>query len=180
MTGVVDSGAKAAATTTAPSLQRRLLCLAYEGVLLFGVVMLAGLVYGLVTQQKHALAGSAGLKAFLFVVLGLYFTYFWSRSGQTLAMLTWHIKLVGPHATPVSPARAAARYLLCWLWFLPALAGVHFSGLQGAGPTLAVVAAGVLAYAALARMRPDQQFWHDAVCQTRLIACPAPHRISKP
>ncbi len=177
MTGEVESGS--ATLTAAPSLQRRLLCLVYEGVLLFGVVMLAGLVYGVVTQQRHALAGSTGLKAFLFVVLGLYFVYFWSRSGQTLAMLTWHIKLVGPHAAAVSPARAAARYLLCWLWFLPALALVHFSGLQGTGPTLAVVAAGVLAYAALARLRPDRQFWHDTVCQTRLIACPAPPLRSK-
>ena len=178
MTGVVDSGALTAAA--APSLQRRLLCLVYEGVLLFGVVMLAGLAYGLVTQQKHALVGATGLKAFLFVVLGLYFVYFWSHLGQTLAMLTLGIKLTGVHTAKVSPARAMARYLLCWLWFAPALTLVHFSGLRGAGPTLAVVAAGVLAYAALAGLRPDRQFWHDAICQTRLIACPAPHQKLKP
>ncbi len=157
-----------------PSLKRRLLCFVYEGVLLFGVIMFAGLLYGLVTQQRHALEGAAGLKVFLFVVLGLYFTYFWCRSGQTLAMLTWHIQLVGPNGSRVTRWRALARYLLTWLWFLPALGLVHLSGLKGAGATSAVLVAGVLTYAGLARLRKDRQFWHDAVCQTRLLSCPPP------
>lgn len=166
---------------TAPSVTRRLLCLVYEAVLLFGVVMAAGLLYGLVTQQKHALVGSTGLKVFLFVVLGLYFLHFWTRSGQTLAMLTWHIKLIGPGGAPVSTGRAAMRYLLGWLWLLPALAAVHFSGLKGAGPTLVLLVVGVLAYAGLARLRQDRQFWHDAVCQTRLVSTPpAPSKRAKP
>jgi uncharacterized RDD family membrane protein YckC len=163
----------------APSVTRRLLCFLYEGVLLFGVVMAAGLVYALVTQQRHALVGSTGLKAFVFAVLGLYFVHFWTRSGQTLAMLTWHIKLVGPGTAPVSVRRALLRYLASWLWFLPALAAVHFSGLRGAGPTLAVLVAGVITYAALARLRKDRQFWHDALCQTRLVSTPPPARRAK-
>lgn len=168
---VADSHAPAGGV---PSVTRRLLCLLYEGVLLFGVVMAAGLLYGVATKQRHALVGSTGLKVFLFLVLGLYFLHFWTRSGQTLAMLTWHIKLVGPDGVRVSAARALVRYVLSWLWFLPALAAVHFSGLKGAGPTLAVLVAGVLAYALLARMRQDKQFWHDAVCQTRLVSTPPP------
>lgn len=152
----------------------------YEAVLLFGVLMLAGLAYGLVTQQKHALEGSTGLKAFLFGVLGLYFVYFWSRSGQTLAMLTWRIKLVQVDGTRVPYARATLRYLLSWLWFLPALALVYASGLKGAGPTLSVLAAGVLTYAGLALLRPDRQFMHDVVCQTRLVSSPAPAKKTQP
>ncbi len=172
MTGL---GAATATDTAeaAPSLTRRLLCFVYEGVLLFGVIMAAGLLYGLVTQQRHALVGSVGLKVFLFVVLGGYFTYFWCRSGQTLAMLTWHIKLVGPTGAPVKPLRAMARYVLCWLWFVPALALAHFWGLKGGGPLTTVLVAGVLAYAALSRLRPDRQFLHDVLCQTRLVSTPA-------
>ncbi len=156
-----------------------MLCFMYEGVLLFGVVMAAGLVYGVVTQQRHALVGSTGLKAFLFAVLGLYFVYFWCRKGQTLAMLTWHIKLVGPGGAPVRPLRALARYVLAWLWFLPALALFYFWGLKGGGPLTAVLLAGVAAYAGLSRLRPDRQFLHDAVCQTRLISTPPPVRPAK-
>ena len=178
MTGGLE-GHHGETRATSPSIKRRLLCLLYEGVLLFGVVMLAGLLYGLVTQQKHALVGSTGLQVFLFAVLGFYFVYFWRHSGQTLAMLTWRIKLVGPGAAPVSAGRALARYVLSWLWFLPALAAAHLSGLKGAGSTAAAISAGVLAYAALAALRSDRQFWHDVVCQTRLISCPAPLKEAK-
>jgi uncharacterized RDD family membrane protein YckC len=152
-----------------PGIWRRLACFLYEGVLLFGLVMTAGLVYGIATQQRHALVGSTGLQVFMLLVLAAYFVHFWSRSGQTLAMLTWHIRLVTAQGEPVSRGRALARYLLSWIWFLPALATVHFSGLKGAGPTLGAVLAGVLAYAALARLHPDRQYWHDALCGTRLV-----------
>jgi uncharacterized RDD family membrane protein YckC len=152
-----------------PGIWRRLACFLYEGVLLFGLVMTAGLVYGIATQQRHALVGSTGLQMFMLAVLAAYFVHFWSRSGQTLAMLTWHIRLVTVQGAPVSRGRALLRYLLSWIWFLPALATVHFSGLKGAWPTFAAVLAGVLAYAALARLHPDRQYWHDALCGTRLV-----------
>jgi uncharacterized RDD family membrane protein YckC len=152
-----------------PGLWPRLACLLYEGVLLFGVVMAAGLVYGLLTQQRHALVGSSGLRAFLVVVLGVYFVYFWTRSGQTLAMLTWHIKLQTVSGQAVTPARALCRYALSWLWFLPALATAHLAGLKGAGPTSGALLVGALAYAALSRLHPDRQYLHDVICRTRLV-----------
>lgn len=153
----------------APALLRRLACFLYEGVLLFGVVMAAGLVYSVVTQQRHALAGLHGMQAFLFVVLGAYFVWFWSRSGQTLAMQTWHIRLLTAQGRPVSKLRALCRYLLSWLWFLPALATVYAAGLKSTGAVFTAMAAGVLAYAALTRLHPQRQYWHDAVCGTRLV-----------
>jgi uncharacterized RDD family membrane protein YckC len=146
-----------------------MLCFAYEGVLLFGVVMIAGLLWSVATQQRHALEGQTAMQAFLFVVLGGYFVGFWSHRGQTLAMQTWRIRLVSADGGPVRPLRAALRYLMAWLWFLPALALVHFSGLRGNGATFAVVLAGVAAYAALARLHPSRQFLHDLACGTRLI-----------
>jgi uncharacterized RDD family membrane protein YckC len=148
----------------------------YEGVLLFGVVMLAGLLYGVFTQQRHALIGSTGLQVFLFVVLGAYFVTFWSRRGQTLAMLTWHIRLVTATGGPVSATRAACRYVMSWLWFLPALVIVHFAGLKGGWPITGVLLVGVLVYAALVRLNPQRQYWHDVVCGTRLVHAPPPER----
>lgn len=158
-----------AAEMAVPGLRRRLACLVYEGVLLFGVLMTAGLVYGIGTRQQHALQGTAGLQAFSFFVLGAYFVFLWSRGGQTLAMQTWHIRLVTRDGQPVGPWRALCRYLLSWLWFLPALAAVWWSGLKGSGVSLAALTTGVLAYAALAWLHPQRQFWHDAVCGTCLI-----------
>jgi len=165
----VTGALEPAGNEPAPGLARRLACFLYEGVLLFGVVMIAGLFYGLVTRQQHALIGLHGLQAFLFVVLGAYFVVFWSRSGQTLAMQTWHIRLVTARGERVPPARALCRYLLAWLWFLPALALLWFSGLRGGLPVSAALLTGVLAYAGLARLHPQRQFWHDAVCGTRLV-----------
>ena len=66
----------------APRLARRLAAFVYEGVLLFGVLMLAGYVYSGLTQQRHALQGKTGLQAFLFVVLAVYFGWFWSRRAR--------------------------------------------------------------------------------------------------
>ena len=163
----------AATSLPTPGLARRLACFVYEGVLLFGVLMAAGLAYGVATDQRHALAGATGLRVFLFFVLGAYFIGFWWRYGQTLAMRTWHIRLV--HSTdanglrPPGWGRAAARYLLAWLWFVPALLALHFSGLTGASAAFAILTAGVLTYALLARLHPQRQFLHDALCGTRLV-----------
>jgi uncharacterized RDD family membrane protein YckC len=142
----------------------------YEGVLLFGVLMIAGYLFSSLTQQRHALVGRHGLQAFLFVVLGVYFVWFWSHGGQTVAMKAWHIRLVTREGKPVSQARALARYVLCWLWFLPALLALYVSGLDGGSATFSLLSTGVIAYAALSRLHPDRQFWHDALCGTRLVS----------
>lgn len=153
----------------APSLRRRLACFLYEGVLLFGVVMVAGLIYGALTNQRHALIGQRGLQAWLFLVLGMYFVGFWVRQGQTLAMRTWHIRLVTASGAHLTTLRAACRYLLAWVWFVPALALVQASGLQGGWHFSMVLVAGVLTYGALSRLHPERQFLHDVLCGTRLV-----------
>ena len=154
---------------SAPGLWRRMAAFVYEGVLLFGVLMAAGLLFSGLTQQRHALQGKTGLQTFLFVILAIYFTWFWSRSGQTVAMKAWHIRLLRADGQPVRQAQALLRYVLAWLWFVPAWATAHFAGAQGMVALGAIMAVGVLAYAALVWLRPDRQFWHDAVCGTRLI-----------
>ena len=84
---------------------------------------------------------------------------------------SWHIRLVAADGAAVSRWRAWARYLLSWLWFLPATAAVYLAGLHGRGEVVTALLAGVLAYAALVWLRPDRQFWHDVVCGTRLVDC---------
>lgn len=152
-----------------PGVWRRLAAFTYEGVLLFGVVMAAGLIYAAVTKQSHALVGQTGLQAWLFGVLGLYFCWFWVRHGQTLAMRTWHIKLVDASGRPPGWPRAMARYLLSYVWFLPALAAVYAAPIRGGWAVSAVLIVGVLTYAALARLHPSRQFLHDVLCGTRLV-----------
>jgi uncharacterized RDD family membrane protein YckC len=162
-----------AAQAAAPGWGARLGCLLYEGVLLFGVitglVVLPAVLLAYLLRSSPGLLSPTVLGIWFFVALGGYFIYFWSRSGQTLAMLTWRIRLVTAQGTTLTPARAAARYVLSWMWVLPAPLIVHLSGLRGWGPFLGALMAGMLGYAALARLHPDRQYWHDALCRTRLI-----------
>ena len=156
-------------TLQTPSVARRLAAFVYEGVLLFGVVMIAGYLYSSLTQQRHALQGQSGLQAFLFVVLAIYFVWFWSHGGQTVAMRAWHVRLVARGGGAVTQVRAAMRYLASWIWFLPALAAARLAGLHSAAQIFALMALGVLAYAMLALLHPRRQFWHDALCGTQLV-----------
>ena len=160
--------AKVPTALVAPKLMRRMACWLYEGMLMFGVVFIAGYLFGTLTQTRHALDNRHPLQAFLFVVFGIYFTWFWAR-GQTLAMKTWHIRLVDRDGRPVSQARALARYVLSWIWFLPPLAAVAPFGLSGG--EMAVLTFGwVAVWALLSRFHPQQQFWHDALAGTRLVS----------
>ena len=153
---------------TAPSLARRMACWLYEGLLMFGVVFIAGYLFGTLSQTRNAMDNRHPLQAFLFVVFGIYFVWFWSK-GQTLAMKTWHIRVVDRVGQPVTQTRALLRYVLCWLWFLPALAAVEpfkLSGLE----SVVIVLGWVAVWAILSRLHPQQQFWHDALAGTRLVS----------
>jgi uncharacterized RDD family membrane protein YckC len=152
-----------------PSLKRRMAAFVYEGVVLFGVVFATAFVFGTLTQQRHALHGQHALQAVLFVVLGLYFSWFWTRGGQTVAMKAWHIRLVDLQGQALSKPRALARYCLSWLWFAPALISVWLIGLRSTGVIFGALIAGVAAYALLSRLHPSGQFLHDVICGTQLI-----------
>jgi uncharacterized RDD family membrane protein YckC len=140
----------------------------YEGVILFGVVMIAGLVYSPLANQRHALQGRAGLQAFVFLVLAAYFIGFWTHGGQTIAAKTWQVRVVTLAGAPLGLWRACARYLLAWLWFLPALLLSSLMGWHSSAALYGALAAGVVAYALLALLLPGRQCLHDQFCGTRL------------
>jgi len=151
----------------APPLPRRMACWFYEGMLLFGVVFIADYLFSALTQTRHALDNRWGQQAFLFLILGIYFTWFWSK-GQTLAMKTWHIRVVDRQGQPLTQLRALARYVCTWLWFLPPLAAIAPFALSG--PEIALLVLGwIWLWAVLARFHPQGQFMHDALAGTRLV-----------
>ena len=83
----------------------------YEGLLLFGVIFIAGYLFGTLTQTRNAMDNRLALQAFLFCVLAVYFVWFWTR-GQTLAMKTWRIRVVDVRGRALTQHRALLRYLL--------------------------------------------------------------------
>ncbi len=142
-------------------------CWLYEGMLMFGVVFIAGYLFGTLSQTRNAMDNRHALQAFLFVVFGIYFTWFWAK-GQTLAMKTWDIRVVDQFGRPVTQARALLRYVLSWLWFLPVLAAQAPFKLSG-GESALITIGWVAIWALLSRFHPQRQFWHDAWAGTRLV-----------
>ena len=151
----------------APALKRRMACWLYEGILMFGVVFIASFLFSTLSQTRNALDNRHAQQAFLFIVFGIYFAWFWAK-GQTLAMKTWHIRVVDAAGLPLTQARAWKRYVLSWLWFLPPLAAVMPFSLSVAEISVLLIG-WVAVWAILSRFHPQQQFWHDAWAGTRLV-----------
>ena len=62
------------------------------------------------------------LQIALFVVIGAYFVVCWTRTGQTLALKAWRLKVVDSEGRPPRSAAGTARYVLAWHLWLPGLA----------------------------------------------------------
>lgn len=135
--------------------------------MLFGVVVIAGLLFGIAFQQRHALHLRHALQGWLFLVIGFYFVWFWMR-GQTLPMKTWRLRLVTADGLPLTLRHAVMRYLLAWLWFLPGLAVACAIQAQG-WAVVALLLTNVLAWALTARLDPRGQFLHDRLAGTRVV-----------
>ena len=149
-----------------PNLWRRMACWLYEGMLMFGVVFIADYLFDTLSQSRHALDNRHLRMGFLFVVFGIYFTWFWAK-GQTLAQKTWHIRVVDTKGQAISQPRALLRYVFSWVWFLPPL-GAYMFGMPALS-VLVVVGGWVAVWALLSRFHPTRQFWHGALAGTRLV-----------
>jgi uncharacterized RDD family membrane protein YckC len=130
-----------------PGLRRRIASMAYESLLLLGVLsvsfMLPHLALGM--AFNIVLPGWV-LLSHVFIVLGAYFVWYWHHGGQTLAMQTWKIRLSTPSGVEPSLARLALRYVLAW-------------------PSLVYLGTGLF----WALFDRDRQFLHDRLAGTRLV-----------
>jgi len=115
---------------------RRLIAMAYDTLLLFGVAF----AYGVVVWTLRKMAGAdlneppsgfAGMVELmgLWLVLAGYYVLCWTKRGQTLGMKSWRLRVEsidGGHPAPwqawlrcllapVSAAPAGLGYIWCWL-----------------------------------------------------------------
>lgn len=142
----------------------------YEAVLLFGVVFIVGYALLAALRWTYPLAPGqrAVLQAVLFVAIGAYFVWCWARGGQTLALKTWGLRIVGPDsATPKVP-RAIARYVLAWHLWLPGLVFVALFRTHVAWDVLALAAGFVLGLLP-AFFDPQRRLLHDRWTATRIV-----------
>lgn len=133
-------------------LLRRFAIICYDGLLLLAVLIFATtpLVF---MNQGDALNYAnpwieAGARIWLLGVAYLYFGWFWTR-GQTVGMRTWRTHLISSDGTPPSWPRAALRFGLSIISWLPAGLG-YWWGL----------------------FHPQRATWHDLASGTRLVVRP--------
>lgn len=139
---------------------------------MFGVVFIADYLFSTLTQTRHAMDNRHAQQAFLFLIFGIYFVWFWSH-GQTLAMKTWDIRVTDLQGRPLSQQRALLRYALSWLWFLPPLA-VSWIFTVEVRQALVLAGGWIAIWAILSCFHPRRQFLHDALAGTRLISFKQP------
>ena len=128
-----------------PGILRRLASMLYESLLLLAVVFLAGFVFVSLTHGDSSGPVRLAFQLYLTGVVAAYFIWFWMHGGQTLAMKTWHLRLVGITGQPVSLHQALLRFLV-------AVPGM-LSGIS-------------VLWALFDR---DRQFLHDRLAKTKII-----------
>jgi len=165
------------AALRAPSLTRRVASMLYEGILLFGVVFIPAYLFSALLQFKGGPDSPLRhlFQLYMFGAIGLYFTWCWTRSGQTLPMKTWKFRLLDLEGGRVKTLRAWLRYTLVWigplLGVLVYKAAVELGGYGSArfSTTGFLVCLPFLLLNWLwAWFDRDRQFLHDRLARTRL------------
>lgn len=129
-----------------PKLWQRLLCLLYDFLLLFAVIFMASLVFVPLFSSIDPLYFKPFYQFYLLTIMGVYFIWFWTHGGQTLAMQTWKLRIVDSKGQSITKKQAITRYLLALVlypFFFITLIWMFFDR--------------------------DRQFLHDRIAGTRII-----------
>lgn len=94
------------------SLFRRIAAAVYDSLIIFSFLLLATAVALIAHQGKSFLPIKTYFLTYLFLTTGGFLSWFWQRSGQTLGMLAWKIKVVDQHNQPLTWSKAFMRYIV--------------------------------------------------------------------
>ncbi len=100
---------------TKPAWLRLAACMVYDGLVVLALSFALALGFILLFgDASHGLKRYA-LQLFLWLGIGLYFVWCWRKSGQTLAMQTWQLKLSDGQTKLLNWPQALIRYALASL-----------------------------------------------------------------
>jgi len=103
-----------------PRFWRRVSCCLYEQLVLLGVIAFTFLVPNLGLGMLFNISLPSWLTfLYLYVLLGVYFVWYWTKSGQTLAMQTWRVRMIGNGGFNLNKRQALWRYIYGSLWIVP-------------------------------------------------------------
>ena len=127
------------------SLRLRLVSLVYEGILLCTVLFVSAYLFLSLARDAQSGLSRVIFQVYLLSMCGAYFVFCWARTGQTLPMKTWRMRIVTEEGGALTVGRAFKRYLL-------AIPGM-LSGIS-------------LLWAPFDR---ERQFLHDRLAGTRIV-----------
>jgi uncharacterized RDD family membrane protein YckC len=129
---------------------RRLASMLYESILLFAVAFIGTWVFQFAAGTLRIEGWRMHLlQLFLLAVFAAYFLWCWLRSGQTLAMKTWRIRLVAKNGHALLAPRAALLRFIYALVLVPTTIGIFW-----------------------AMVDRDRQFLHDRLAGSLLVPVP--------
>jgi len=103
-----------------PLFWRRVSCTLYEQLVLLGVIAFTFLLPNLALGILFGISLPSLLTfLYLYVVLGIYFVWYWTKTGQTLAMQTWRVRLISKDGNTLNRRQAMWRYVYGSLWIIP-------------------------------------------------------------
>lgn len=109
---------------TSASLMRRIAAMCYDSLLCIALMMVTTGVYmmiaykvlGAVTYTSINESGKSIndplLSSVLFIVLFGFFGYFWTRTGQTLGMQVWHLRIQNTDNSAIGWMQALMRFMM--------------------------------------------------------------------
>src|SRR5687767_744106 len=101
-------------TSSAPAgFGRRLGAIVYDLLLVVAVVMVAAVPFVWVAgDTAHNNWVRLAFQLYLLTVIFLYYAWFWVRSGQTLGLLTWKLRVVSEDGEKITWGRALKRFAM--------------------------------------------------------------------
>lgn len=118
----------------------------YDGIIVIGMLMLAGVLALPVTGGEYQAFRDVGYTLFLFAVWFAYLGLCWTLAGQTLGMRAWRIRITSPGGQAINWRTSLLRFAVSLLGAL----------LLGAGYWMAL-------------LNPERLCWHDRASGTRLV-----------
>lgn len=134
---------------------KRLGALLYDFMIFVALVMvLTGIL--MLIDNETLVQNVAVFRSILFIVLFAFYAFFWIRTGQTLGMLAWRVRVQTPEGEHISLPQALIRFLV---------AGISF-GFAGLGYLWMFI-------------NREKMAWPDLASKTCVVELPKPDKKKK-
>lgn len=155
------------------SLLKQFIAMIYDSLLIASVLFLATVIL-LPLNQGEAITGPL-YSIYLVLVIFIFYSWFWHKTGQTLGMKVWKIRIIDQYgynpSWPISFLRLFSAIMPPTIFII---LNTYFGWVQE-HRTAAMIAAGFFLLGYLPQLFTPYT-WHDRLSQTRIIdlkKCPA-------